>query len=423
MDKEKYSPNVSVIIPVYKSATTIKKCIDSLLGQSLKEVEFIFIDDRGNDGSMEVVYEASKIDTRIRVFTNDVNMGPGASRNKGIEMAQGRYLSFVDSDDSIAEDFLALLYEKAIINNADVVCGKTVCLDSNGKVSASYDDQWRIDYIKNGLRLGKPLYTIFNSHHFSAIYSRTLIVNSNSRYGEWTMGEDLVFLIKVLDKAKKLEVEEKAIYYYFQNGTSLCHSFSDKTIWNDLYSFKELLEYMNENLIFDEDGANFICPRIHNLLRNIALGNVTDGLRNTSKEVLDILVSAIKASHIMGIVDYCSMEVKTLALYGYNLIYLPAYGLEEDTTILFYIDAVKRTMEFARDNKNCKDIYRYFGMNSIRETIKYFKTIQKKDPIRGKAYAQKFYKVLWSPGNWLKHGMIIQCRFIRYYYMICKEDI
>ena len=423
MEKKKNYPNVSVIIPVYKSGATIKKCIDSLLSQTLKEVEFIFIDDRGNDGSMDVVYEASKIDTRIKVVTNDVNIGPGASRNKGIEKAQGRYLSFVDSDDTIAEDFLALLYEKAIKNDADVVCGKTIYLDGNGKVSASYDDQWRLDYIKDGLRDGKPFYAIFNSHHVSAIYSRTLVENSNSRYGEWSMGEDLVFLIKVLDKAKKLEVEEGAFYYYFQNESSLCHSFSEKTIWNDFYSFRELLEYMNENMRFDKNGADFLCPRIHNLLRNIALGNVTDGLKSASKEVLNILVSVIRTSHIMEIVDYCSMEVKTLALYGYNLIYLPIYGLEEDTTILLYIDAVKRAMEFARDNKKCEDIYGYFGMNSIRETIKYFKTIQKKDSIRGKEYAHKFYKLLWSPRVWMKNGLNIQSRFIHYCYMISKEDV
>ena len=423
MINREYPPHVSIIVPVFKPGREIiQKCIDSLLNQSLKEIEIIFVDDCGNDASMEAVYAAAKNDDRIIVVNNSENLGPGESRNKGIEIARGDYISFVDSDDTIAEDFLALLYKKAIDSNADVICGKVVCTDKNGKISTDYDDQWRIDYIKSGLETGKPFYTLLNSHHVSAIYSRNLIMYSNSRYGKTAMGEDLVFLIKALDSAKKLEMEDKAIYYYSENVNSLCHSFSAKTVWNDYYSFVELLEYMNENIEFDKNAASFICNRTHNLQRNIALGNVTDGVKNTSIEVLNKLVSVIKSSHIMDVIDYCSMEVKTLALHGYNLIFLPPSGLEEETTFLFNLDAVERAMIFAKENKNCKSVYKYFGLNSIREIVKLINNVKIANAPRAKEFSKRLKRLLWSPQVWLKNGVTIQGLFVFFYCKIVMEN-
>lgn len=423
MIKREKSPHVSVIVPVFRPGREIiQQCIDSLLNQSLKEVEFIFVDDCGNDASMEAVYEAAKYDDRIIAVNNSRNLGPGGSRNKGIEIAHGEYLSFVDSDDAIAEDFLALLYKRAVESNADVICGKVVSIDMNGKINSDYDDQWRVDYIKSGLETGKPFYTLLNSHHFSAIYSRNLIMTSNSRYGKTAMGEDLVFLIKVLDSAKKLEIEDQAVYYYSENANSLCHNFAEKTVWNDYYSFVELLDYMNENIKFDKNAASFICNRIHNLLRNIALGNVSSGVKKTSKEVLNNLVFEVQASHIIDIIDYCSMEVKVLALYGYNLIFLAPFGLEEETTFLFNLDAVERAMEFARENHNCKYIYRYFGVNSIKQTIHFIRLVKRTNPLKAKEFSLRMAALIWKPRYWITNGVIVQSRFLRYYFTASKTN-
>ena len=105
-------PKISVIIPVYNAGDGIKKCLDSLEKQTLKEVEFIFIDDCGTDQSMEIIEKAAAVDKRIRIIRNPYNIGAGNSRNVGIENATGEYLSFVDPDDYIEYNFLQLLYKK-----------------------------------------------------------------------------------------------------------------------------------------------------------------------------------------------------------------------------------------------------------------------------------------------------------------------
>lgn len=96
---------VSVIIPVYNVEKTLPRCIDSVIGQSLKDIEIILVDDGSPDKSPEICDEYRCKDSRIKVF-HKPNEGLGYTRNYGIERAQGEYVAFVDSDDYIASDML-----------------------------------------------------------------------------------------------------------------------------------------------------------------------------------------------------------------------------------------------------------------------------------------------------------------------------
>ena len=114
-------PKVSVIIPVYCSQGRISETLRCLQNQTLQELEFIFIDDKGCDGSFDIILGAASTDSRIVCIANDTNRGPGASRNKGIEIARGEFIAFVDADDMISHDFYEKLYEKAQKTGALVV--------------------------------------------------------------------------------------------------------------------------------------------------------------------------------------------------------------------------------------------------------------------------------------------------------------
>jgi glycosyltransferase involved in cell wall biosynthesis len=100
------TPKVSVIVPVWNPGSGISRCIGSLRNQTLDDIEMIFVDDCGTDGAMDVVRAAEKEDPRIRIMENSKNIGPGISRNKGIEVARGDYLSFIDADDYVNPVFL-----------------------------------------------------------------------------------------------------------------------------------------------------------------------------------------------------------------------------------------------------------------------------------------------------------------------------
>ena len=110
---------VSVIIPVYNVEKYLRECIDSILNQTLHELELICVDDGSTDGSLEILQAYEKKDNRVTVLTQH-NQGAGAARNKGLQIAKGEYLSFLDADDFFAPGMLEEAYRKCKSVSADV---------------------------------------------------------------------------------------------------------------------------------------------------------------------------------------------------------------------------------------------------------------------------------------------------------------
>ena len=115
---------VSVIIPVYNTEKFLRKCLDSVCNQTLQDIEIICINDCSTDGSLEILREYAGKDNRIKLIELLENCGAAKARNIGIDIAEGEYLGFVDSDDFIDLDFYKKLYGKAKETDADAVKGK-----------------------------------------------------------------------------------------------------------------------------------------------------------------------------------------------------------------------------------------------------------------------------------------------------------
>ena len=118
-------PKVSIIIPVYQAKETIAACLDSVIAQTMDDLEVLLVDDHGGDGSIDAAQQ--QIDDyagpiRFRVLSTDVNSGPGVARNLGIRHATGEYVSFLDSDDTLDPAFCEKLYAVAHPIHADLVC-------------------------------------------------------------------------------------------------------------------------------------------------------------------------------------------------------------------------------------------------------------------------------------------------------------
>ena len=122
------SPDISVIIPVFNSGSYIRRCARSLFSQTLRNIEYIFIDDCSTDESIsilrEVIDEYPDRRHSVKVIRNDSNIGVGQSRQKGIDMASGRFVIHCDSDDVVDADMYETMFCAALENDADVVvCG------------------------------------------------------------------------------------------------------------------------------------------------------------------------------------------------------------------------------------------------------------------------------------------------------------
>jgi len=113
---------ISVIIPVFNAESYLKRCLDSVLNQTLQEIEVICIDDCSTDGSFEILQNFAKMDTRLIILRNAKNIGQGLTRNKGIDLSRGEYIAFVDCDDWIETDMYQTLYEKSNHEKYDLIC-------------------------------------------------------------------------------------------------------------------------------------------------------------------------------------------------------------------------------------------------------------------------------------------------------------
>ena len=186
---------VSVIIPVWNPGPGITRCIESLRNQTLTDIEMIFVDDCGTDGSMDKVRDAALEDSRIRILENKKNIGAGASRNRGINLAKGAYLSFVDSDDWIDNNFLELLFIESKKKPLDIIKGQKITIksDENYKKNSKMNQ-----LIRNSLTSGEPLYTSFVLEHFTAIYLRKFVKEKNICYSSSPIGEDSTFFVESL---------------------------------------------------------------------------------------------------------------------------------------------------------------------------------------------------------------------------------
>ena len=120
---DKSMKKVSVVVPNYNYAKYISKRIDSILRQTYPIYELIILDDCSTDNSWNILEEYSKKDCRIKIFKLAKNSKQGAARNKGLDVARGKYVTFVDSDDFLALNFIEKIYNALETNNCDIaVC-------------------------------------------------------------------------------------------------------------------------------------------------------------------------------------------------------------------------------------------------------------------------------------------------------------
>ena len=258
------NPKVSVIVPVWNPGSGISRCVESLRGQTLEDIEMIFVDDCGTDNAMDVVRAMAMEDPRIRILENPENLGPGISRNNGIDVARGEYFAFIDADDYVNSVFLERLYTKAVADKLDIVKGKIVHEKENGTI-ADYPEL--NETIRKGLNIGKPLYCLFRYQHQSAVFKLNFIIKHGVCYGTSRRAQDITFLLKACHKAGSFGFEETAEYHYCERGHSLVHDMHPHAFEMRLHALREQMDYIVGCMTDEECVSEYLAGRIiHNLM-------------------------------------------------------------------------------------------------------------------------------------------------------------
>ena len=248
---------ISVVVPIYNSDKYIKNTIENILAQSLSDIELILVNDGSTDNSKNILDECANIDSRIRVVHQE-NSGVSSARNKGMYLARGEYLGFVDSDDLIDNDMYETMYNKAIACNSDIVCCGFIEEDATGKVLRSYDypfsnnilkgEEIKTKFIKV---LDTNLETLGGGSMCTKIFKKGFIQKHNILIDEnITIGEDLCFNIKALYHARIVTGIDKQFYHYMSvNPNSIMTKLDDKKfikfIEGRMWILKTLDKYSN----------------------------------------------------------------------------------------------------------------------------------------------------------------------------------
>ena len=236
---------ISVIIPVYNVEKYLRQCLDSVINQTLKDIEIICVNDGSTDGSLNILQEYANKDKRIKVISQE-NKGLSGARNVGIKSAKGEYIGFIDSDDWIDKTFYENLYKAGKSNKADIVAGNII--KEKGTCSrriTNYHIPYRSNNVDEKFRLLKiPKF----NYVWNKIYNREQLIKSNILFEENIKYEDVEFTHKVAFYLNRVVIQPKSNYHYRINQNGICQN-SSSSSYDYKNAFNKSLQFILKHKI------------------------------------------------------------------------------------------------------------------------------------------------------------------------------
>ncbi|MBP5707998.1 MAG: glycosyltransferase [Alphaproteobacteria bacterium] len=239
---------ISVIVPCYNVESYIERCLQSLVNQTLQDIEIVCIDDKSTDNTLSIIKDFAKQDKRIRIVEHKKNSGAAVARNSGLDVATGEYIGFVDPDDYVDTDFYEKLYDCATKTSSPIAKANVTCIDSKTGITGEH---WLNKYVKRDV-----LY--FITTFWSAIYKRDFLIQNNIRFpDEIPVSQDAVFLTLVTLHAPSISVIDDTYYHYFyQRAGSLDSAMlSHRKAESKLNALKLNLEHIQNSNLPDNKKA------------------------------------------------------------------------------------------------------------------------------------------------------------------------
>lgn len=295
---------VSVIIPIFNMQEYIEECIDSVIKQSLHELEIICIDDGSQDNSYDILKEYAKTDNRIKIIKQH-NQGVAVARNMGIHEAIGKYVLFMDADDMYPnERVVELLYKTAEENQVVIAGGQFSDMDSLGRINTVYDGMLQ-GYIfeKEGLLSYREYQFDYGYHRF--IYLREFLISNSVFFPEYARYQDPPFMVKAMTVG--------GIFYALKEVT-YCYRMDYKIInWSELKVYG-LLRGLQDNLQWARKYNltslySLTMKRLVNEYRQVIVEQIA-----VSAKVVEVMLQLVSST----VKEHDKYDVQKMILEGYE---------------------------------------------------------------------------------------------------------
>jgi len=300
------SIKISVIIPVYNTEKYLKECLETVINQTLRDIEIICIDDGSTDKSLDILEEYKQKDSRFVVLRQE-NKGSGPARNNGIENAKGEYVIFIDADDFYPEDgTLEKLFNAATENDVIVCGGSWSNYDTNtGIINTVFNENlFGYTFNKNVIRQYSEYQFDYGYHRF--IYNRNFLINNNLFFPDYRRFQDPPFFVKTMIAAKKFFVIKDVVYRYRNNYK--------KITWTQKMAL-HAMEGINDNLKIAKE-YNYIT------LYNLSISRILDFFPHFNNvinpDIIKKLLDIYEDTDKYGIDEDLKDEFHKMIIYYFN---------------------------------------------------------------------------------------------------------
>lgn len=252
MQNKVLNPLITVVVPIYKVEKYLKECVDSIIGQSYSNLEIILVDDGSPDECGTICDEYKQKDRRITVIHQE-NKGLSDARNSAIDIAQGKYITFVDSDDFISENMIECLYQQMQLNHADIAVSSQESFYEDGSTESNSHKNQIFIYTKE-----KALDCfLFNDYLTPCVCGKLYRIDlwDNVRCPKGKLFEDQYTTYKLIDLCEKIVFVTVPMYHYRKRSGSIGHSSFNKRTY-DLY------DAIHEEYNFIVNKYAYACPCI-----------------------------------------------------------------------------------------------------------------------------------------------------------------
>ena len=231
---------ISIIIPVYNSEEHLALCLDSVVGQTYKNLEIIVVNDGSSDGSKNICEEYALKDSRIKVIYQE-NLGVCGARNSGLAVMTGDYVSFVDSDDYIEKNMYDILMEDLLANNCDMAVGGAFVHYGRGKIRRQYKRDMK--FLSSGREAIQNMLTgkYYRGHLWGKLYKAALF-KDKSFERDIEICEDSLMVLLILLEAEKVYFNSTPLYNYVVRKTGLFYGSFQERHYSGIVACERIIE-------------------------------------------------------------------------------------------------------------------------------------------------------------------------------------
>lgn len=269
---------ISVIVPIYNVGRYLEHSLNTIAQQNFDSYEVILVDDGSTDNSREIAEQfVKKFGDKFRLLSQE-NMGQSAARNNGLKIAEGKYITYMDSDDAVEPDYLRLMHEAAIKADADMVFCAFRSVDENGVcLKEVYESNFVPGQVYN-IKEDKTL-LLMENNVWNKLFKKEIIEQNHLVFPDRVWAEDLRFTKKYMAYTTRCVYVDVPVYQYYQRSNSTLHSMKLERTAEILTALDDVSDFYKQNEIYDlyKEEIEFIAIQeiyIYTLVKLIRAGEM-----------------------------------------------------------------------------------------------------------------------------------------------------